>query len=201
MEALAPALERRWPALASCLAHDLEAVRWWEPSGAGAGDLAGFSPEEALSYVPAAWWPRLARARDELAQAEAWPRTPPTTIPPTDDPALVAVIEHGATRERLRVTREHRPHDGIAAHRIGWLSPSPLQQSLLHTGRLVCGDPAALDAIPHWRPEQVDPLMQHDERKRQEAEDWLFTWHGDGLSSAARARWKTLRARSRSADA
>ncbi|CAA9228456.1 MAG: hypothetical protein AVDCRST_MAG77-872 [uncultured Chloroflexi bacterium] len=46
----------------------------------------------------------------------------------------------------------------VAGHRIGWLRPTVLQQSLLQTGRTVWGDPAALAAVPSWRPDQVDPL-------------------------------------------
>jgi hypothetical protein len=101
------------------------------------------------------------------------------------------VIEHGPSgaRERLLVTRTQPADDTtitgtprIAAHRMGWLPPSPLQQSLLCTGRTVWGDGAALAAVPAWRPEQIDPLSALDELR--EAERFLAS------GQAARAAWR-----------
>jgi hypothetical protein len=50
----------------------------------------------------------------------------------------------------------------MAAHRLGWLPPSLLQQSLLWGGTLLWGDPAALCVIPSWRPDQLDPRLSLD---------------------------------------
>jgi hypothetical protein len=104
---------------------------------------------------------------------------------------ILAVIEHGPhhARERLLVTRTQPREDKttmatarLAAHRIGWLPASPLQQSLLCTGRSVWGDGAALAAVPAWRPEQIDPRRALDELRG--AERRLTS--GD----AARAAWQ-----------
>jgi hypothetical protein len=50
----------------------------------------------------------------------------------------------------------------IESHRLGWLPPSLLQQSLLWGGTLLWGDPAALRVIPSWRPDMLDPRLSLD---------------------------------------
>ena len=50
----------------------------------------------------------------------------------------------------------------VEAHRLGWLPPSLLQQSLLWGGTLLWGDPAALRVLPGWRPDQLDPRLALD---------------------------------------
>ncbi len=158
------------------VADDLRALEWWpaarfdvEPVQSSA-DLRA-----ALDALPAAWWPALGRARNALAAEEGWaePELRPVDVnerrgtPPQMDDVL-AVIEHGPPhlRDRVLVTRTHAPIAGrtsIAAHRIGWLPPSPFQQSLLATGMTTWGDTAPLDVVPPWRADQIDPLQSLDE--------------------------------------
>ncbi len=51
--------------------------------------------------------------------------------------------------------------EGIEAHRLGWLRPSLLQQSLLAGAVTLWGDPAGLRAIPPRPPETLDPLWPY----------------------------------------
>ncbi|HEU5315406.1 MAG TPA: hypothetical protein VFX49_04810 [Chloroflexota bacterium] len=93
----------------------------------------------------------------------------PCPRPDPDDDTL-AIVEHGrAERPRWLTVRLTAPPSGaaptlaIAAHRIGWLRPSVLQQSLRESGRTVWGDVSALAAVPAWRPDQIDPRDALDE--------------------------------------
>ncbi|HEV2123441.1 MAG TPA: hypothetical protein VGW38_11795, partial [Chloroflexota bacterium] len=79
----------------------------------------------------------------------------------------------------------------IAGHRLGWIGPSVFQQSLLATGALLWGDRAALDSVPNWRPEQIDPRDALDEMGC--AERHLAD--GNGVLAAHRAAGALLIAR------
>ncbi|MGI8424052.1 MAG: glycosyltransferase family 2 protein [Chloroflexota bacterium] len=164
--------------LAVHVSTDLKMVAWWRSyettTTAPPLDLLDFAPRAALERVPRAWWRRIESARTRLAQDEGWPGYDAGSAhasPPEMRPDAIALIEHGppTRRESLMVTREHRRSDSastnvveVASHRIGWMAPSCLQASLLHTGTIVWGEPAALEAVPAWRPEQIDPLSALD---------------------------------------
>ncbi|HEX2034016.1 MAG TPA: glycosyltransferase family 2 protein [Chloroflexota bacterium] len=82
----------------------------------------------------------------------------------------------------------------LAAHRIGWLPPSVLQQSLLAGAVLLWGDQAAVRAIPSWRPEQLDPRLALDELDLAQAAldagaGRLATYRAAGALLVARRRY------------
>ena len=74
----------------------------------------------------------------------------------------------------------------IEAHRLGWLPPSVLQQSLLFTATLLWGDAAAVRVIPGWRPDQLDPRLALDEQDGAEA-DLAAGWPAPAALRAAGA--------------
>lgn len=265
LEALPSALEDHSLTLSTLVAQDIDALKWWEASSGSVADMCGFGPAEALARVPSAWWSRILAAREALAESEGWRRAGSAsngTAQRADD-GTIALIKHGTptASSYLRITREANGgplDDVVAAHRIGWLPASPLQQSLLHSGTLIQGEPAALEAVPPWRAHSIDPITaldslsraerlcaasQTDEareaaadalliarrgyttrgddrlaalrelwpvisqmhtltsgeyvaRARRLVQDWLFTWHDEGLSETALARWSLLRERS-----
>jgi GT2 family glycosyltransferase len=47
----------------------------------------------------------------------------------------------------------------VEGHRLGWMAPGLLQQSLLAGAVLLWGDGAVLGAIPSWPPERLDPRL------------------------------------------
>ncbi len=192
------AIASRSPSLAASITGDVSRLAWWPPTrfevSCAATPASG--PEESEEVIPAAWWQRVERARNALAREEGWPvnvlaRGFRAGAPWTDlvtrlrrqVPDALSVIVHGPALQRgekawgdpdvLVVT--HLQHDRashgietIAAHRIGWLPPSTLQQSLLATGVLAWGEPAALEAVPSWRSDQIDPLVSLAELVRAE---------------------------------
>lgn len=161
-------------ALARAAVRDLDELAWWP--GDGGPETVTEALVHPLTQMPTAWISLLHASRERLAAEERWEPCPPTELGQLAsgrDP--LAVIEHGPTgaRRRLIVTRTNVPsvsNDTIAAHRIGWLRPSVFQQSLLCTGVTVSGDPAALAAVPSWRPHQIDPRDALDELEYAERE-------------------------------
>ena len=199
------------------LAADVSALAWWPGEYFDVPSFdASAALQSALDTLPSAWWPALTRARISLDAGDGWaspaPRHPITSFAPTRSPRAydpLAVIEHGPThlRERVLVTRVRTAstgHASVPAHRIGWLPPSPLQQSLLATGVIVEGDHAALDAVPPWRPDQIDPLLSLDELTGAEAalrsgETDRASWRALGALLIARRAYTAFAGERRSA--
>ncbi|HXI15350.1 MAG TPA: glycosyltransferase [Chloroflexota bacterium] len=197
-EAVPAAIAARSPAIAANITDDLSRLAWWPPAQSNVMSPAVLNDEvdRSVEMIPAAWWKRVERARDAVAREEGWPTKPLAIAPETASkwtslikhvrtrvPDALAVIVHGLALQRsekawgdpdvlcvthVQTDRPSREIGTIAAHRIGWLPPSTLQQSLLATGVLVWGEPAALEAVPSWRPEQIDPLESLAEMARAE---------------------------------
>lgn len=53
----------------------------------------------------------------------------------------------------------------VEAHRLGWLRPSILQQSLLAGAVVLWGDTAVLRVVPSWPPEALPPEMALEEAR------------------------------------
>jgi hypothetical protein len=92
---------------------------------------------------------------------------------------LLLVTRTQLKRQRLAHTRAMlagragncRIHlDAIASYRVGWLPPGTLQQSLLAGSQAAWGDAAALDVVPRWRPDQLDPRLALDDQAGAEAD-------------------------------
>ena len=110
---------------------------------AGRGEDIPWAPLELLLVLRRPFSPR---QRDRLTQELA--RELGTRAGPT-----------GAGEGASAGTAPATQVETVEGHRLGWMAPCLLQQSLLAGAVVLWGDGAVLGAIPSWPPERLDPRL------------------------------------------